>query len=862
MQSRAHLKTNHGAVVPALAFPRNTAQKWTLPNGLTIIVQEDRSAPVASVQAWCATGSIHEDEHLGAGLSHILEHMLFKGTRTRSTNEIAQKIQDIGGYINAYTSFDRTVFWIDLPRDGVGAALEILSDAMMNSTLPEEEYAKEQEVIRREFAMGSDDPERTLTQLLFTTAYQEHPYKLPVIGVLDIYNQLTQQEVLDYYKRRYPPNNLTFVVAGDVKAEEVREKLAQLFEKNPARSLRPIYLPPEPAQRGRRETHQEFPSELTHYALAWHVPEITHPDVPALDLLSVILGEGRSSRLYRKLREERGLVFAIETFSYTPGEPGIWGAAATMNPSQRSAAQEAILQEVEDICRHGVSEAELTKAKKIALAGELDGLTTMRGQASDLGTNWFLTRNLNFSREYLDKVQQVTSAEVQRVAAQYLTDENLTIVSLNPPGSISSRNGEAKATTVGEVQKFELSNGLRLLVREDGRLPLVAISAVFRCGLLSEDAANNGITRLTAKCLLKGTKSRAGEQIAGELEAVGGEIASRAGNNTLAVNVDVTRPDLALAVEILADVLLNASLPEAAIAREKEVQLAKIKAEDEQPAALAKNILRAALFPRHPLGLRLAGTAESVTRLSRRELLEFRDRYLVARNGVISIFGNVKAEEVRQLLEEKLGGMKPGELALTDAPSTPQLTEKKRIETSLARAQAVVVIGFRSADVMGEDRYPLELIDEASSDLGSRFFICIRERMGLAYFVGASQVQALVPGLFAFYVGTDPNQLELVEKAFLDELNKLAQEGLTPVELRRAKQKLIGQQQIENQSNDRFAYMAGLDELYGLGFDHYRELESKVNAVTVEDVKRVARKYFAEQPYVLSIVRPPTKVTK
>src|SRR5207302_3067270 len=178
MFSSANLKaaaTNDSTVI---TFPPSTAQKWILPNGLTVIVQEDHSAPVASVQAWCATGSIDEDQHLGAGLSHILEHMLFKGTNTRSTNEIAQKIQDVGGYINAYTSFDRTVFWIDVPKDGAVTALDILADAMMNSTLPPQEYAKEQDVIRREFAMGMDDPDRTITQLLFATAYQRHPYRL------------------------------------------------------------------------------------------------------------------------------------------------------------------------------------------------------------------------------------------------------------------------------------------------------------------------------------------------------------------------------------------------------------------------------------------------------------------------------------------------------------------------------------------------------------------------------------------------------------------------------------------------------------------------------------------------------------
>src|SRR4051794_37007690 len=225
MQKAARLRTAASTTADAsLSFPPNSAELRTLPNGLTLIVQEDRSAPVASVQAWCGTGSIHEDAQLGAGLSHMLEHMLLKGTKTRGANAIAQAVQDVGGYINAYTSFDRTVYWIDVPKAGVSAAIDVLSDAMMNSTLPGAEYAKEQEVIRREFAMGFDDPDRMAGQLLFATAYQRHPYRLPVIGLLDVFNQLTQEQVMAYYKSRYVPNNFTFVVVGDVNAEGVHQQ--------------------------------------------------------------------------------------------------------------------------------------------------------------------------------------------------------------------------------------------------------------------------------------------------------------------------------------------------------------------------------------------------------------------------------------------------------------------------------------------------------------------------------------------------------------------------------------------------------------------------------------------------------------
>jgi zinc protease len=842
-----------------ITFPPSSAKKWVLPDGLTLIVQEDRSAPVASVQAWCATGSINEDERLGAGLSHILEHMLFKGTKTRSTNAIAQKIQDVGGYINAYTSFDRTVYWIDVPKAGVETAVDILSDAMMNSTLPPEEYVKEQEVIRREFAMGLDDPDRMTGLLLFATAYQRHPYRLPVIGQMEIYNQLTQEQVMQYYKSRYVPNNFTFVVVGDVDGEKVHQQLTEFFKAYPEQSLKPVFIPDEPPQLGRREVHNEFATELTRLSLAWHIPEITHPDVPALDLLSGILGDGRSSRLYHRVREEAGLAYGVSAFSYTPGDPGLFGIDATVDPKKREATQEMILHLLDEIKQAGVTAEELMKAKKTSLSHHLAALTTMRGQASDIGGNWLLTRNLNFSRDYLAAIQKVTLDDIRRVATTYLTDQNLTVVSLNPKGSQVAKADGAKPIAAGEVQKFELSNGLRVLVREDARLPLIAIGAAFRGGLLAETPQTNGITRLMAKTLLKGTKTRTAEQIANQIEAVGGSIGSDAGNNSFSVSLDVTKPDLKLGVELLADILLNATMPEKAVTREKEVQIAGIKQEEEQLTTIARNILREALFAHHPYALRGNGSVDAVQRLTPKDLLAFRDRYLVGKNGVIFVFGNVNAAEVKQLFEQSLGAMKPGALALKDAPAPAPISKTAEVESRKEKAQSVIMVGYRGVDVFSKDRHALELIDEASSDIGSRFFIRIREEMGLAYYVGASQVQGLVPGLFAFYLGTDPQKVEPVKTALLDEIRKLATEGLTPEEVLRAKKKLIGQQHIANQSNDTFGYHCALDELYGLGFADYKKLEHDVEAITHDDIKNVAAKYFRDQPYVLATVRPPDK---
>ena len=843
------------AAVVDLQFPATDARVWTLPNGLSIIIQEDRSAPVASVQVWVETGSIHEDRHLGAGLSHLLEHMLFKGTATRGASEFAQRIQDSGGYVNAYTSFDRTVYWIDIPAKGVGVAVDLLADAALNSTLPPEEFAKEQEVIRREFAMGYDDPDRMSSQTLFATAYREHPYQHPIIGHLDVFNTLQRDDLMGYYRARYVPNNMFFVIVGDIDAEEVRAQILALFAQHPRAPLPPIYLPTEPPQLGRRESHIEFETELTRLHLAWHVPEISHPDIPALDILAMILGSGRSSRLYKRLREETALVHSAEAWCYAPGEPGLFGVDAILDPGKRVHVESEIFRLLAELHDSGVTPAELSKATKLSLSHQLSAVTTMRGRASDLGANWLLTRNLNFSQDYLAALQRVTAEDLRRVMETYLVDRNLTAVSLNPRGSLAGADVCATIPAAGEIQKFQLSNGLRLLVREDSRLPLVSMVACFKAGLLAESPENNGVTRLLSRVLLKGTGRRTAEQLADEIEAVGGSVSCEAGNNSASVFVRVMQPDLRLGLDVLADVLANASLPAKAIAREKEIQLAGIKAEDDEMTVVARHLLREHLFAGHPYALRTSGTPETVARLTREHLVEFRDRHFVARNGVLAVFGNVRAAEVRALVEDSLGTLPHGEEALIQPPQPKPLSASREVIAIKPKAQAVLMIGFQATDLFHRDRAALELIDEACSDLGSRLFLRIREEMGLAYFVGSSQTLGLAPGPFIFYCGTDPIKIEAVKAALHEEIRKLAEHGLTSRELARAKEKLLGQQEIRNQSNEAFSFACALDELYGLGFAHYRANRTQIEGVTVADIARVARHYLS-QPAVTAIVRP------
>src|SRR3954470_4332060 len=202
----------------------------TLDNGLTIIVREDHSAPVVSTQAWAMAGSIHEGKWLGAGLSHVLEHMLFKGTTTRPGSRIDQEVQEAGGYMNAYTSFDRTVYHIDVPNTGARTAIDILCDIMQHATLPPDELAKEMDVIRREMDMNVDDPGRRASRRLFETAYTRSPYRLTVIGYPDIFNELKPEDIHSYYREKYSPNNVFYVVAGDINSADVIAQIRESYK--------------------------------------------------------------------------------------------------------------------------------------------------------------------------------------------------------------------------------------------------------------------------------------------------------------------------------------------------------------------------------------------------------------------------------------------------------------------------------------------------------------------------------------------------------------------------------------------------------------------------------------------------------
>ncbi|MSU31134.1 MAG: insulinase family protein [Pedosphaera sp.] len=824
-----------------------------LDNGLELIIREDRSSPVVSAQAWCRAGSVDEGRWIGGGLSHVLEHMLFKGTTTRGAGRIDQEVQAAGGYINAYTSFDRTVYWINVPDTGAKVAVDILCDIFQNATLPADDLVKELDVIRREMDMGEDDPGRRSSKGLFSTAYVRSPYRYPVIGLPGIFNRITREDVVAYYKEKYAPNNCFLVVVGNIQPADVIAQVTAGFGSAQAGAVSASVLPMEAPQTAPRETLAEAPLELCHFHMGWHIPEMRHHHIPALDVLSTLLGSGRSSRLYRSVRERSALVHSVNAWIYTPTLGGLFGVSGVCDGSKYSAARDEILAEINRMAFEPLNPGELAKAVKQFTAGMLSSRKTMEGQAQDLGGNWMAAYDLNFSERYLEAVKRVGAEDLQRVVRTYLTDSNRTIFSLLPKGLLPAMETAAESGVDHPIQQFVFSNGLRLLVKEDHRLPFVQFRLALSGGLLAETPSDSGMTSMLSRLLIKGTTTRSAEEIADTIEGLGGSLEAYGGNHSFGLSAEVLKEDFAMGLELFTDVLLNPTFPKLAFEREREAQLASIRGERDQLLHCAFKSMRRGLFGESGYGLDGSGTEESIRRLSSEDLKSFHQRMAVPNNGVLAIYGDIDTATIREVVEAALAGWQP-----TPIPALPKCSSRgaiARFEERRDKEQAVIALGFPGTTFDAPDRFALELLQEACSDMGSRLFMRIRDELGFAYYVGASNFPGRVAGYFAFYCGTAPDHVDLVEVELRSQAEKLRTEGLTAVELERAKAKVIGQRKIARQDLGQFALATALDELYGLGFLNFETENARIEAVTLEEVLAATARHLIAENAVVSIIR-------
>ena len=830
-------------------------ERHVLDNGLTVLLKRDSSAPVVALQIWVGTGSIHEGENLGAGLSHYMEHMIFKGTPTRGPADITRQIDEAGGEINAYTAHDRTVFYADLPSRNWKVGVDVLSDAVMNASLPEDEWAREKEVILREFAMGNDSPPRVHGKLLYSTAYRIHPYRVPVIGYEDVFRTMTRDHLAAFFHEHYVPDNMIVVMVGDIDVPEVLAYLNEVFAPFKRRARQPPVLPNEPVTMSPRIARETGPYQVTRVHWAYHTVSLDHPDAPALDLLAGILGDGRSSILYDALREKEHLVHSINAWSHTPAQGGLFGISATFDPGKEPAVLAAIHRVLRETAGTPFTDEQIAKARRNHIISELGSLQTMSGQASSYGAGEYYTGNPRFSEQYLESILKVDDAKLHEVLDRYVIQSHETLAILSPAPSGAVTNVVSDDATSNLMTRLELSNGIPLIVREDRRLPFIFISVAMEGGLLSENTTNNGITQLAADLLTRGTESRSGADIAREIESRGASLSGYAGRNSMGMNAQGLVGDADLLMELLADCLIRPQFADEEIIKQKSQQVASLRQQAEQPMYLAQEKLRELIFADHPYRMNTLGSEQSIQFITRDEVQSFYRRHLTPDNMAISIFGDIDAVQAQALAEKYLGALAGASgPARVQLPANPTLPASGTVEGPFE--QAILLMGYPGVDLKDSRNDALNILQKALSGLSSDLAIEVREKRGLVYFIGALSMSGLDPGLFGFYAGTTTGALDEVQQLVGEQVARISTEGIRTDEFERARAQLIASHDMSLQNTGDIAQLCALNELYGIGYDHAFALPERLMALTPKDVQQAAASLFLADRLAVSRLIP------
>jgi zinc protease len=833
---------------------REPVERYTLPNGLTVLLKRDAAAPVCSVQVWVKTGSIHEGAYLGAGLSHYLEHMLFKGTERRAGREISATVQEHGGYINAYTTFDRTVYYIDVPAEHTAVAIDLLADAVLHSTLPAEEVAKEKEVILREIDMCLDDPDQRLGQALFETAFRTHPYRQPIIGHRDVFAASTREDLLAYYRARYVPNNLVLVIAGDFDPPATRAAITGHFGKTPRARLAPVLVPDEAGQLARRDQHLFEDVQVSRAGLGWQIPGLTHPDAPALDILAMVLGHGDSSILWQAIREDARLVHTIDAMAWSPGTSGLFYISYLADPDKRLAAEQAILGELARVADKNVNAKALAKAVRQAVTAEVNMRKTMSGQASRLGAGEVVVGDINYHRTYFERLFALTPAALRRVMRTYLVPEHLTVVSSNPTASADATAGSSRREAASlDFEEIRLPNGARLLLQPNHHLPNLHLRLAFAGGPVFEPANRRGLTALMSTLLAKDTGRRTAEEVAQAIEEVGGSFSDFSGNNSFGLAAEVLPADAGLALELMADAALRPAFKLARLEIERESALAALKESLDDVVNVGRKKLREKFFGAHPFAIESAGDESGLKAIRPADLRASHGRLIVAGNAVLAVAGDFDPQRLVPKLKAFLARLPRGAAPRADATLRVTAGDFTEIQP---RQQAIVFQAFPGPGLHAKDYEVSEVADELFSGMSSHLFERVREQKSLAYFVRSSRIVGLETGMFYFYAGTSPQRYEEVIAELNLEVARVQQGGVTAGELKRCQTRLKAGKRMGMQTNSARAMQSALNAIYGLPVNDWRTYDARIDAVTLAGLQAFARKYFQPSQRVQLVVKP------
>ena len=866
-----------------------------------MLLRESHRSPVVELQIWAGVGSA--DERPGEeGLAHFHEHMLFKGTERRAVGEVAGDIEGLGGHINAYTSFDTTVYHATLPRAAWREGLDVLTDAVRYSVFDEEEIAREREVVLEEIRRSKDTPGHVLGEIAFRECYRSHPYGLPILGPAENVAGFDRAQVREFFERWYTPDNLMVVAIGDFDSDEVSEEIERLFadaESGGTQRSRPD----EPVQDALRVVVARKPFEGHRVDLSWPASNFRNRDSVHLDLLAYVLGECESSRLVRMVREREALVDRIDASAYTPLDRGLLSVGFETNEKRLLDATRRIVEETDRLRHERISDAELERARTNFLASDQFDRESVSGVASKLGSFESMGGGWRSEAEAQQILREATPDDLLRVAQQYLLPEALTIAALipestdpgldadairravrqgldaaseprpsedegrNDPPLTTRGNDQANAQLrfsplrasedgAGERLDATLDNGLEIHVLRRAEVPVVSVRLATLGGLLCEDETTSGLTRFLAAMWSRGTQTHDSAAFSRHIEALAADVDGFSGRNSIGITLDCLRQTLEPAFDLFADAICEPRFDEEEIERERRESLAALERRADRLGQRAFQLFAQTEFNEHPYRLTILGEGESVARFSRSELVAHAAQLLRPKRMSIAVVGDVDPEQIGYLIERRLGSMSAGGDGFQMPAEEPRDSGIREASLVKDRAQAHLVIGFRGITLGDPDRYALELIAQILAGQGGRLFLELRDRQSLAYTVSASNVEGLAPGFFTLYIATAPEKLDRARSGIFEEIDRLISVAPSEQELQHAIRYGTGSFAIDSQRNHARAAHIALDSIYGLGPDHSASYPAAIAQVNPNDILRVAQRIFRLDAYSECAVHP------
>jgi zinc protease len=827
-----------------------------LQNGLTVLFYPYKREDVVTVKLCVKVGSSYEKES-EAGITHLIEHMIFKGTETKKPEDIVGVIEALGGYMNAFTSHDYTCYYVAGPSAVIEKALDILSDVVFHPYFDPLELEREKEVVIEEMKMRLDNPFVVLFENLMEASYKKYPYRRPIIGYENTVKSFKREDLLNFLNHFYTPKNMTLIVVGNLEEKKLFSLINKYFSSLPKRKLKKVPFPMEPYTEKPSLIWIERPVKEGYFAFTLPGASFKDEDAPYLDLLSEILGGGESSRLYIRLKRDLNLVKSIATSSFTPYGPGLFEIYGTADPQNFKEIIKETLLELEKIKLSGVSNEELNKAKTQILSDFIFSSETSEGLSSTLSNFQLVRGSYKDVLWYQKKIETATIEDLIRVSKKYFNPQKLVVSFLSEKKlfkEVDLQNLIKSFDPKPSPKIFTLDNNLKVILYPQNDIPSVGITLAFPGGLRYENKEINGLFQALTLLWTRGTKKYTAEELAEKLESIGTTIKSFTGRNTFGLKMLSLSSKLDESLEYFKEVLLYPSFEERECEKAKPELFSLLLRQQDQPVSLAVNEFIKILFPDHPYGLNSAGSLEFYQKFTCEDLKTLYKKFVRPEKGVLVITGNFELTSVKEKIKNLFKDWKSETQETTLEEPEPTFPKNPFTRVEKETFQTQILLGFQTPGLNAKEKVALEVLNSALSGQNGRLFRILRDEKSLAYVVTSFLIFYPKKSAFVLYMGCSPEKEKSAISGFWEILEEIKTQGLLPEEIERAKNRLIGSQKLDLQSNLSISEEMAVNEVLGLGWNYSFLYENLVKSVTDEDIKNLIETFFKRENAVLFIL--------